>query len=153
MVEAPRGMHSARLDDRGRLKLPVDFQHYVAAFRDKKLFVTSLDRKVGKIYPLDVWRLNEQFMAAYHDDPVAARNVAFTAAELGGESEMDSQGRILLPAELRSALGIEQQQVRLFSNKGHIELLSEPIYLERKSDASQNPREDLNKLEAAGLPS
>jgi len=93
MVEPPRGMYSSRLDDKGRAKMPVTFQQFFAALREKKLFVTSLDRRVAQIYPMAVWRQNERFFDNYRDDPRLARNVAFNAADLGAEAEMDAQGR------------------------------------------------------------
>ena len=151
MVEPPRGMYPGRLDDKGRMKVPVDFQQFLSALREKKLFVTSLDRRIAQIYPIAVWRENEKFFQTYRDDPRIARNVAFNAADLGAESEMDNQGRILFPPELRRELGIENQPVRLYAHRGRIEVLSEKIYEERKREASQIAAEDLAKLEAAGL--
>jgi MraZ protein len=151
MVEPPRGMYPARLDDKGRAKLPTSFQQYFAALRDKKLFVTSLDRRTAQIYPMTVWRENEKFFDNYREDPRILRNVAFNAADLGAESEMDAQGRILFPPELRRELGLENQPVRLFAYRGRIEVLSEQIYEERKREAAQTAAEDVSKLEAAGL--
>ncbi len=151
MVEPPRGMYPARLDDKGRVKLPAAFQQFFGALREKKLFVTSLDRRIAQIYPIAVWRENEKFFDTYRDDPRLARNVAFNAADLGAESEMDAQGRILFSPELRRELGIENQPVRLFAYKGRIEVLSEKIYEERKREAAQTAADDLAKLEAAGL--
>ena len=151
MVEPPRGMYPGRLDDKGRLKLPAAFAQYFAALREKKLFVTSLDRRIAQIYPIVVWRENEKFFDSYREDPRLARNVAFNAADLGAESEMDAQARILFPPELRRELGIENQPVRLFAYRGRIEVLSEPIYEQRKREASQTAADDVAKLEAAGL--
>jgi MraZ protein len=151
MVEPPRGMYPARLDDRGRVKLPVSFQQFFAALREKKLFVTSLDRRIAQIYPIAVWRENEKFFDTYRDDPKLARNVAFNAADLGAESEMDAQGRILFPPELRRELGIEDQPVKLFAYRGRIEVLSERIYQERRQEAAQTAADDIARLEAAGL--
>src|ERR1700738_4671584 len=91
MVEPPRGMYPARMDDRGRVKLPAAFQKFFEALREKKLFVTSLDRRTAQIYPVAVWRQNEKFFDTYRDDPRIARNVAFNAADLGAECEMDTQ--------------------------------------------------------------
>jgi len=45
-------MYPARVDDKGRLKLPVGFQQYFAGLQEKKLFVTSLDRRIGQIYSI-----------------------------------------------------------------------------------------------------
>src|SRR5579885_948845 len=151
MVEPPRGMYPGRLDEKGRCKLPTAFQQYLAALREKKLFVTSLDRRIAQIYPMEVWRQNEKFFESYRDDPRIARNVAFNAADLGAEAEMDAQGRITFPPELRRELGIENAAVRLFAYKGRIEVLSERIYEERKREAAQTAADDLAKLEAAGL--
>ena len=151
MVEPPRGMYPARLDDKGRLKLPAGFQQFFAALREKKLFVTSLDRRIAQIYPMAAWRENEKFFDSYREDPRIARNIAFNAADLGSESEMDAQGRILFSPELRRELGIENQPVKLFAYKSRIEVLSEKLYEERKREAAQTAADDVSKLEAAGL--
>jgi MraZ protein len=151
MVEPPRGMYPARVDDKGRLKLPVGFQDFFKALREKQLFVTSMDRKVALIYPIAIWRKNEEFFENYRDDPKKARMAAFNANELGSEAEMDSQGRILLSPELRREVGIEDQAVRVYAHKGKIEILSEKVYQERKQEASQLTDEDLATLQTAGL--
>src|SRR5215469_13332871 len=151
MVEPPRGMYPARLDDKGRAKLPTSFQQYFAALREKTLFVTSLDRRTAQIYPIAVWRENEKFFDSYREDPKIARNVAFNAADLGAESEMDAQGRVLFSPELRRELGLENQPVRLFAYRGRIEVLSEKIYEERRREAGQTAADDVAKLEGAGL--
>jgi MraZ protein len=151
MVEPPRGMYPSRLDDKGRLKLPAAFQKYFDALRDKKLFCTSLDRRTAQIYPMEVWRGNEKFFENYREDVRLARQVSFNAADLGSESEMDAQGRILFSPELRRELGIENQPVRLFAYRGRIEILTEAIYEERKREAAQIAADDVGRLEAAGL--
>ena len=144
-------MYPSRLDDKGRLKLPVAFQQYFLGLRDKKLFVTSLDGRTAQVYPMAVWRTNEKFFENYRDDVELARNVFFNAADLGSESEMDSQGRILFSPELRRELGIENQSVKLYAYRGHIEIITEETYQERRNSARQTDQTGLSKLEAAGL--
>ena len=144
-------MFPGRLDDKGRLKLPVLFQQYLSAMPEKKLFVTSLDRRIARIYPMSVWRENEKFFESFRDNPRASQDAAFNAADLGADAEMDSQGRILFPTELRRELGIENQAVRLFAYKGRIEVLSEAIYAQRKKRASESPEQNVEILEQAGL--
>ena len=151
MVEPPRGMYPSRLDDKGRAKMPAAFQQFFAALREKKLFVTSLDRRIAQIYPMAVWRQNEKFFADYREDTKLSRKVAFNAADLGAEAEMDAQGRILFSPELRRALDIENAPVHLFAYRGRIEVLGEKEYEERKREASATAPEDVAKLEAAGL--
>ena len=144
-------MYPARVDDKGRLKLPVCFQEYFSALPEKKLFVTSLDRRIGQIYPIAVWRENKQFLNDYRQSPKSASRISFNAQDLGADSEMDAQGRVLLPPEMRRELGIENQSVRLFAYKGRVEILSEPIYAERKQQAAASAEADLETLEGAGL--
>ena len=144
-------MYPSRLDDKGRIKMPAAFQQYIAALPEKKLFVTSLDRRIAQIYPIEVWRQNGKFFENYRENPRLAKRIAFNAADLGAEAEMDSQGRITFPPELRRELGMEDQTVRLYAYKGRIEVLSERIYDERKRDAITTEPEDVETLEAAGL--
>lgn len=150
-VEPPNGMYSARVDDKGRLKLPVCFQEYFGALAEKKLYVTSLDRRTGQIYTAADWRLNKKFLAEYRTSPEKARQTAFNANDLGADSEMDGQGRILLPPEMRRELGIENQTVRLFAERGHIELYSEAVYQETRGEATQSARANRESLERDGL--
>jgi MraZ protein len=151
MVEPPRGMYSAFCDKDGRMKLPVDFQTFLNALAEKKLFCTSFDRKSARIYPMPKWREVEELLEKYREDPDAVRKLAFNASDLGGESVMDRQGRIQLPPELRRELNLEAQNVRVRANRGHIEVLNQGTYEEMKNEARQVTREDLNKLEMAGL--
>jgi MraZ protein len=144
-------MYPSRLDDKGRLKLPVAFQEYLNSLPEKKLFVTSIDGRIARIYPIAVWRENEAFFEEYREDPRKAKMAAFIANDLGAEAEMDSQGRVMFSPELRRDLKIENQAVRIFAHKRRIEVLSEAIYEERKREAMQMTEDDLAKLEAAGL--
>jgi MraZ protein len=150
-AEPPRGMYPCRLDDKGRAKVPQAFMQYFSALEEKKLFVTSLDRRIAQIYPMAVWRQNEKFFENFTENPAVARKVAFNANDLGAETEMDAQGRIMFSPELRRELGIENQPVRIFAYRGRIEVLSEKIYEEWKREASETPADDVRKLEAAGL--
>src|ERR1039458_9568311 len=49
-------MYPARMDDRGRVKVPAPFKEYLEKFEDKRLFVTSLDRRIAQVYPIIFWR-------------------------------------------------------------------------------------------------
>jgi len=149
--EPPNGMYPGRVDDKGRLKLPVGFQQYFSGLAEKKLFVTSLDRRIGQIYPIAVWRENKKFLNEYRQNPKAAARISFNAQDLGADSEMDGQGRVLLSPEMRRELGIENQSVRLYAYKGRIEILSEAIYAERKQQSTASAEEDLETLEGAGM--
>jgi len=103
-IEAPEGRYPSRMDDRGRVKLPVVFQKYLEKFDDKRLFVTSLDRRIAQVYPMVLWKQTTKFMEDCKDHPEESENVAFNAADLGAETEMDSQARVTFCPELRKEL-------------------------------------------------
>ena len=148
--EAPRGIFSARVDEKGRLKLPAALKEYVAGFGEGKVFITSLDRRLARLYPISVWRSNEKVFDDF-EDPEAAEDVAFNANDLGADCVMDEQGRVLVPQELRRELALENQPVWLEVYKGPVNIYSKEIYDERKRRASVNLPEKLSALKKKGL--
>jgi MraZ protein len=150
-VELPRGRYNGRLDDKGRLKLPSDFIQFFKSLPESKLFLTSLDRRIAQLYPIAEWRVNEKFFDTFQEDPDAADNIAFNAADLGADVEMDGQGRIIVHPDLRRELGMEGQDLHLISYKGHVQILTETRYLEQKSRATENTGPELKTLKKAGL--
>ena len=149
--EPPRGMYPARLDEKGRLKLPEKFQRYLGGLPEPKLFVTSLDRHMALVYPIGIWRENEKLFANHRDNPKVAKKVWFTAQELGSEVEMDNQGRVQFSPELRRELRIENQPVKVLVDNGVIQVMSEEIFHARKAEAAQTPEDDVEMLQRAGL--
>lgn len=148
--EAPRGIYPARCDEKGRLKLPVGFQEYLKGLTEKKLFVTSLDRSSASLYPISLWRAAEQrLFSADGDNAEAAENVYFTSQELGSESELDGQGRVLLSPELRRALGMENQSVRVVARDGVIQVMSEANFEALRAKAAASPAQDVQALRKA----
>src|SRR5215471_5825431 len=137
MAEPPRGMYPSRLDDKGRVKLPAAFAQYFAALAEKALFVTSLDRRIAQIYPIAVWRENERFFETFRDNPQVAQDVVFNANDLGADADMDSQGRVLFNTALRKQLDLENQELHLYTYRGHIKVLTHAIYEERRQRASK----------------
>jgi MraZ protein len=144
-------MFPARLDDKGRLKLPAAFQQYFNSLPEKRLFVTSLDRRIAQIYPIAVWRENEKFFENYTEDPDAVHDVWFNANDLGADADVDGQGRITVNPDLRRELDLENGPLHLYSYRGRVQVLTEALYQERRQRASKSAAENVNKLERAGL--
>jgi MraZ protein len=143
-------MYPARLDEKGRLKLPVSFQQFFLALREQ-LYVTSLDRRTASLYPLSVWIETEKALASKPELAKHAKNVLFTAADLGSLAEMDSQGRVLFSPELRRELGIENAPVRIQYQKGRFDVLSDAVYAAQKQKSVDNVEADMEALETAGI--
>jgi MraZ protein len=149
-LRAPFGMYPARLDEKGRLKLPAVFQEYLRKFPQSTYVCTSLDRRIALIYPIPVWDQYLEFLDGYSADPDAVQDVMFNAQDLGSEAEMDSQGRITLNSELRSTLDLQGQELHLMAYRGAIQVLTHAMYEARKSRSVSNG-DAVKKLEEAGL--
>ena len=151
-VEPPRGFFSAHVDDKGRLKLPVELQQYLTAIGDEKYFVTSVDDRIARIYPISVWKGNEKVLEELAtEDPDAAEALAFVANDYGAEAKVDPQGRMTLPTDLRRALALENQEVRLDCSQGAINVYSKAEYEARKQKAKDMLAEKLKTRQIEGI--
>ena len=139
IIDPPHSISQASVDDKGRLKLPTNFQQFLNSIGDQRFFVTSLDRHIARIYPISVWEQNEKVMNELSaQDPEAAEALGFTANDLGADAKLDPQGRMTLPTELRRELELENQEVRLACFLGGIDVYSMKEYDARKQKATAN---------------
>lgn len=150
-AEHPRGIYTARVDDKGRLKLPADFHRYFTEIGAVRVFVTSFDERIGRIYPIPVWKEIESELQTGGSGPAGGRYLLFTANDLGGDSDVDGQGRILIPAELRKSLHVENDQVRLQYFRRCIQFFNSAVYAEEKQLSVQNRAGALKAFEDSGL--
>jgi len=98
-----RGNHQARVDEKGRLKLPADFKRRLDEEYGPRFFITSLNGRRVQIYPMREWEKIEASMAKLSQfDPDRAKFFDVTNY-YGQEVEMDAQGRVLLPQIVREA--------------------------------------------------
>jgi DNA-binding transcriptional regulator/RsmH inhibitor MraZ len=147
----PLGIYSSRCDEKGRVRLPKEFEEYAKTFPEQQFFVTSLDGDIGRIYPIHVWRENLKILAEYSADPQAADDLAYIADTWGSVSGLDAQGRILVPPALRRKLEIEEQKVNLRFYNGAIDLYSEAAHEKRLQRATASAAAALPALRKAGL--
>jgi MraZ protein len=146
LLEAPRGTYPARVDDKGRLKLPANFQGYLTSLPEKKLFVTSVDEVTARVYPITVWRANEKLFEEETEFADEAADILFIANRYGSDCEMDAQGRVLFSPELRRKLGLENQPVFLIIRMGVVEVYSEATFQSNAARASTDLAAKLTKL-------
>lgn len=150
-AEHPRGIYTSRVDDKGRLKLPADFHRYLAEIGATKVFITSFDGRIARIYPISVWKQVEVLLRDGGDEADEAEDLWFTAQDFGSDAEVDSQGRLLMPPGLRREMKVENQGVYLDFYKGHINVFGDDVYAERKQRAAQNRADKLKTFERKGL--
>ena len=147
----PLGIYSSRCDDKGRVRLPKEFEEFLRTFPDPQFFVTSLDGSIGRIYPIQVWRENEKVFEEYEDDPQAAEDIRYLADRWGGVSTIDAQGRILIPPDLRRKIEVEDQKVFVRFYKSAVEIYSEGESERRMQRATAALLVNLPALRKRGL--
>jgi MraZ protein len=111
------GRFSHNLDAKGRLAIPAKFRGTLA---DGLVVTRGIDRCLS-VYPMAAWQtLAERVSALSISDPDARQFKRMVFAEAMDE-ELDSQGRIVLPPELRRYAGIDREAVVVGMNT-YIEL-------------------------------
>ena len=101
-----RGNYTARIDDKGRLKIPNAFRSLVETTHGKELFVTSLTGEYVRIYPMPVWLELEEKLARMPSTHPARLKFLDRVNYFGQTSEFDAQGRVLIPGRLRESAGM-----------------------------------------------
>ena len=101
-----RGSSPARMDDKGRLKIPTDFRRLLEERQGPDLFVTSVQGDSALVYPLAVWEeIEARLQSLPSTDPAKARYLE-RVNYFGQQVQVDVQGRILLPQILRESAGM-----------------------------------------------
>ena len=73
------------------------------------------------------------------------------ASHYGKDDELDGQGRLTLPGDLRKELGLEKDEARLRCYQGHLKLVSGAEHDRRLEAAKTNLDGKLKALQVKGL--
>ncbi|MGB1881066.1 MAG: division/cell wall cluster transcriptional repressor MraZ [Gammaproteobacteria bacterium] len=109
-----RGLTTINLDSKGRLAVPTRFREILRALESPVLVVTvnPWDRSLW-IYPLGEWQDIESKLAQLSDFDRQSRRTKQIMRGYATDVECDTQGRILLSAELREIASLTKQGVLL----------------------------------------
>jgi len=98
-----KGNSPARIDDKGRLKVPNAFRSLLEGKYGRELYVTSLTGEYVRIYPMHVWLDLEQKLGAMPSVHPSRVRFLDRVNYFGQVSELDLQGRLLIPVRLRES--------------------------------------------------
>jgi MraZ protein len=99
-----RGNYTARIDEKGRLKIPTTFRRYVEEkYATAEVYVTSLTGECVRIYPLPEWESIEQRLALLPSMDPARRKFLDRTNYYGQQASVDGQGRVLIHPLLRKS--------------------------------------------------
>jgi len=114
-----RGNHPARIDDKGRLKVPNGFRTIVEAQWGSELFVTSVTGESVRLYPMPVWLEIERRLAEVPSTLPSKQRFLDRVNFFGQAVAMDRQGRVLVPQLLRESAAMA----------GEVSVLGQQSYL------------------------
>ena len=101
-----RGHEQARIDDKGRLKVPNVFRSFLESKYGRELFLTSLTGEYVRLYPMPVWLVIEEKLGKMPSTHPSRLRFLDRVNFFGQVGELDTQGRVLIPARLRDTAAI-----------------------------------------------
>ena len=116
-----RGNAAAKVDDKGRLKLPSRFRAVIPEAYGRRFFVTSLKGDCVWIYPLEAWRVVEKKLPAAPSTNSSIQKFRRNVNFFGQETEIDGADRILLPSVLRERAAVTGE-VFVMGSDDHLEV-------------------------------
>ncbi|MGB6975528.1 MAG: division/cell wall cluster transcriptional repressor MraZ [Terracidiphilus sp.] len=122
-----RGNHPAKVDEKGRLKLPSAFKQLMDAENVTQFYVTSPDGKSAEIWPLPEWEKREEQLADSSTMDDAVKKYLNLTSYFGQQVEMDSQARLLLPQILRQSARLDAE-VTVFGMRTYLEVHNREVF-------------------------
>src|SRR5258706_8513068 len=101
-----RGNYAAKIDDKGRLKIPNAFRALVEKTHGAELFVTSLTGESVRVYPMPVWLALEDRLGRAPSTHPARAKLLDRVNYFGQAAEIDAQGRVVIHQRLRESAGL-----------------------------------------------
>jgi len=98
-----RGNAPARIDDKGRLKVPNGFRSILETKHGRELFLTSVSGEYVRIYPMPVWLAIEEKLGRMPSTHPSRLRFLDRVSYFGQPAELDAQGRVLIPVRLRES--------------------------------------------------
>ncbi|MBP7776554.1 MAG: division/cell wall cluster transcriptional repressor MraZ [Acidobacteria bacterium] len=98
-----RGRAQAKIDDKGRLKIPNVFRAVIQQEHGPEVFVTSLTGDSVRVYPMPVWLEVERKLALAPSTHPARLKFLDRVNYFGQVAEIDTQGRLLIQPHLRDS--------------------------------------------------
>ncbi len=145
-----RGNHPARIDDKGRLKVPNGFRTFVESQYGPELFVTSVTGEYVRLYPMAVWLEIERKLPAVPSTNPSKLRFLDRVNFFGQVVAMDKQGRVLLPQLLRESAGMVGE-VSVLGLQNHLAVWNQKRLFERLFKKEPFTEDDGKALSEFGI--
>ena len=125
-----RGNHPARIDDKGRIKIPNGFRTVIEQQYGSELFVTSVTGEYVRVYPMAVWLEIERKLAEVPSANPSKQRFLDRVNFFGQSAAMDKQGRVVLPPLLRESAAMAGE-VSVLGLQNHLAVWNQKRLSER----------------------
>jgi MraZ protein len=122
-----RGNHPAKVDEKGRLKLPAAFKQLLDAQHTAQFYITSPDGTKAEIWPLPTWEKLEEKLVEHSTMNDAVEKYLSVTGYYGQQVEMDTQARVLLPQILRGTAKLDAEVV-VMGKIDHLEVHNQAMF-------------------------
>ena len=146
------GNPKTKLDERGRLKLPAEFKAFVERKYGKgfnAFYITSMDGESAEIYPMPEWLERQKKVFALPQSNPARKMLLARYNLYGDRADMDPQGRMQIPEELRHKADLAGE-VKV-SGEGNLLRVTSLKSLREGVEGSELTPEMLDSLSGFGL--
>ena len=143
-----RGNCPAKVDEKGRLKIPAVFLDALKEYGNQ-FYITSTTGESARIYPMKVWSEIEDKLAKVSSQNRAKRKFLMRTSYYGQTVELDGQGRVLIPAVLRESAQAKGD-VDVFGNLDYLEVMNHTRVLDDLKNAPYTDDDD-KALEDLGI--
>jgi MraZ protein len=145
-----RGNHPARIDDKGRLKIPEGFRSVVESRYGPELFVTSVTGEYVRLYPMAVWQEVERRLADVPSSNPSKQRFLDRVNFFGQVAGLDKQGRVVIPQLLRESAAMAGE-VSVLGLQNHLAVWNQKRLQERLFKKEPFSEEDGRVLSGFGI--
>jgi transcriptional regulator MraZ len=143
-----RGNYPAKVDEKGRVKIPAAFLEALQEYGNK-FYVTSENGDYVRVYPMKIWNEIEEKLARLSSHNRTKQKFLTRTNYYGQVVELDGQGRILVPSILRESAQM-RGDVDVLGNLTYLEIWNHTRFLDNLK-ASPITDEDEKTLDELGI--
>ncbi|MFQ5723261.1 MAG: division/cell wall cluster transcriptional repressor MraZ [Terriglobia bacterium] len=142
-----RGSYAARVDEKGRLKIPAAFLAPIRENYSGQFFVTATTGQFARIYPIEVWSDIEERLSRVSSTNRAKKKFLNLVSYYGQVVSLDKQGRVLIPSVLRESAAVKGE-VQVVGSLTYLDVWNHQRFLEeiRKNPITPDDEKILDDL-------
>ncbi len=146
-----RGSYNARIDEKGRFKVPATFKRYLEEkYGSPDFYVTSLEGDCARIYPIREWEEIERKLAEPPVMDPTKKKFLDRTNYWGQMQSVDGQGRILIQPLLRVEANL-QGEVMVFGYLSYLEVWSAERFRRARLEERPYTDEDHEAMARLGI--